>query len=426
MRQGPLNDDRQMRSRRPNIAGVARGASSTRVASKNTGRPLKILLTGYRFDVLGGLEIVSAAIAKMLADAGHHVQCAAVHGHGVVDKDGYRIIGTAPSTRVARSLAYRVPMLYPMRELRRLAAWADLIIAVHCHTLPKVFSAVAPLQNPPPVVAWLHGREVWGIEGDAYAEFLKRADRLVAVSRYTADLATTLLGTQYKPEVIYNPVDTGYFRPLPQSGGIARHSILTVGRLGSDTEHKGYDMLLKALAILQRRRPELPLTLRIVGGGARLPVMQTLANDLNVSPRVEFTGSIPRSQLAHHYATCDIFAFPSKVMKKGSEYIGEGFGVVNIEAAASGRPVLTSTHGGCPETIIPNVTGMLIDPTREEAIADGIESMFRLSPEDRDQMGERGRRFVAETFAYEAISDRIASVVSVQRSGRSGKSLRGP
>ena len=387
---------------------------------------MKILLTGYSFSTIGGLEIVSAAIAKILADAGHEVQCAAVHQHGVVDKDGYRIIGTAPSNRVARSLAYRFPMLYPMRKLRSLAAWAELIIAAHCHTLPKVFNAVAPLQSPPPVVAWLHGCEVWGIEGAAYAEFLKRTDRLVAVSRYTADLATTLLGTQYKPEVIYNPVDIDRFSPLPQAAGIERHSILTVGRLDSDTEHKGYDMLLKALAILRRRCPELPLTLRIVGGGSSLQMLQSLAHTLNVADRVEFTGSIPRSQLAHHYATCDLFAFPSRVTEMGGKYLGEGFGVVNIEAAASGRPVLTSTHGGCPETIIPNVTGMLVDPTREEAIADGIESMFRLSPEDRDHMGERGRRFVAETFAYETISDRIESVVSVQRSGRSGKSLRGP
>jgi len=371
---------------------------------------LKILLTGYRFDVLGGLEIVSAAIAKMLADAGHHVQCAAVHGHGVVDKDGYRIIGTAPSMRVARSIAHRFPRLYPMRELRRLAAWADVIVAVHCHTLPKVFSAVAPLRNPPPVVAWLHGREVWGNQGVAYARYLRRADWLVAVSRYTAGLATALLGPQYKPEVIYNPVDTDYFRAT-QPGGIVRHSILTVGRIGSDTEHKGYDMLLKALAILQQRCPELPLTLRIAGGGSRLPALQAVAAQLGVADRVEFTGPISRSQLAHHYATCDLFAFPSKVMEKGSEYIGEGFGVVNIEAAACGRPVLTSTHGGCPETIVPNVTGILVDPTREEAIADGIESMFRLSPEDRDQMGERGRRFVEENFAYETISARIATVV---------------
>jgi glycosyltransferase involved in cell wall biosynthesis len=372
---------------------------------------MRILLTGFSFTAIGGLEIVSAAIAKMLADAGHEVKCAAVHGHGVVEADGYQIVGTAPSVHVARSIAYRFPSLYPIGRLRQLARWADVIVAVHCQTLPKVFRAVAALQSQPAVVAWLHGREVWGSQGATYAESLRRADRLVAVSRYTADSVTKLLGSQYNPEVIYNPVDTGYFQPLPQAAGIERHSILTVGRIGNDTEHKGYDMLLKALAILQRRRPELPLTLRIAGGGSRLPALQALATQLGVADRVEFTGPISRSQLGHHYATCDLFAFPSKVMEKGSEYIGEGFGVVNIEAAACGRPVLTSTHGGCPETVIPGVTGVLVDPTREEAIADGIESMFRRAPSERDQMGERGRRFVEETFSYEAITGRIASLL---------------
>jgi phosphatidylinositol alpha-1,6-mannosyltransferase len=373
--------------------------------------PKRVLLTGYNFTAIGGLEIVSAAIAKMLADAGHEVQCAAVHGQGVVEKQGFRIVGTAPVMRVARSLAYRFPSLYPMRTLRALAAWADVIIAVHCHTLPKVFDAVASLRRPPAVVAWLHGREVWGRQGVAYSELLKKADRLVAVSRYTGDSVTTLLGPQYKPDVIYNPVDTGSFLPLPEADGIERNVILTVGRLGSDTQHKGYDTLLKALAILQRRCPESPLRLRIVGGGSRLEILQSLAAQLNVSHRVEFTGPVSRSELARHYAACDLFAFPSKVMASGHEYSGEGFGVVNIEAASCGRPVLTSTHGGCPETIIQGVTGVLVDPTRDETVADGIESMFRLSPLERDQMGARGRTFVTDTFSYETIAARIAGVL---------------
>ena len=113
----------------------------------------------------------------------------------------------------------------------------------------------------------------------------------------------------------------------------------------------------------------------------------------------------------HHYATCDVFALPSQVMAKGDEYIGEGFGVVNIEAAACGRPVLTSTHGGCPETVIPGVSGILVDPTSEEAIADGLESIFRRDAEERDRMGERGRAFVQNTFSYGTISDQIGSVI---------------
>lgn len=372
---------------------------------------MKVLLAGFSFTAIGGLEIVSAAVAKMLADGGHEVQCVAIHGHGVIEADGYRIVGTAPTMRVARSLAYRLPFLYPMSGLGRLTRWADVIIAVHCHTLPKVLRAVAPLRNRPPVIAWLHGREVWGSQGLAYADILKRVDQLVAVSGYTSNTVTELLGPRYRPEVIYNPVDTTTFRPTSDAGLIDRFSILTVGRLASHTEHKGYDMLIKAVSILQRRCPELPLRLKIAGGGPRLQALQALAADRGVSHRVEFTGPLTRSQLAHSYATCDLFALPSQVMAKGEEYIGEGFGVVNIEAAACGRPVLTSTHGGCPETVLPGVSGLLVDPTSEDAIADGIESIFRLDAAGRDRMGEHGRAFVEQTFSYPKISSQIGCLI---------------
>ena len=370
-----------------------------------------ILLTGFSFTAIGGLEIVSAAIARMLTEMGHRVQCAAIHGQGLLETDGYRIIGTSPAMRIARSIAHRFPMLYPMTRLREMASWADVVVAVHCHTLPKVFRVVSSLSNPIPVMAWLHGREVWGRYGHAYADVLKRADQLVAVSRYTANTVTELLGPEHRPEVIYNPVDVDSFRPRSPTDAIDRYSILTVGRLASHTEHKGYDMLIKALAILQRRCPALPLTLKIAGGGPRLPALQALAAERGVADRVDFTGPLSRSQLAHHYATCDVFALPSQVMAKGDEYIGEGFGVVNIEAAACGRPVLTSTHGGCPETVIPGVSGILVDPTSEEAIADGLESIFRRDAEERDRMGERGRAFVQNTFSYGTISDQIGSVI---------------
>jgi len=372
---------------------------------------MNILLSGFSFDAIGGLEIVSAALAKMLVAAGHQVQCAALHGIGCCEKDGYRIVGIAPTNRIARSVAHRLPFLHPLGKVRELAAWADVIIAAHCHTLPQVYSAIAKLPKRPPVVAWLHGREVWGSQGESYATALRRADRLMAVSHYTSRQVASLLGPEHTPTVVFNPVDTGLFRPLSPEDCVDRHSILTVGRLGHDTEHKGYDMLLKAMAILQRRRPELPLTLRIAGSGSRLPVLQSFANQLNISDRVQFTGPLSKTELVDHYRRCDLFAFPSRVVPSGSEWHGEGFGVVNIEAAACGRPVLTSTHGGCPETIVAGVTGLLVDPMREEAIADGIESMFERGPQERDRMGEQGRKFVTETFSYAAVSERIQTLL---------------
>jgi hypothetical protein len=85
---------------------------------------MNILLSGFSFDTIGGLEIVSAALAKMLAAAGHQVQCAALHGIGVCEKDGYRIVGIAPTNRIARSVAHRLPFLHSLGKVRGLAAWA--------------------------------------------------------------------------------------------------------------------------------------------------------------------------------------------------------------------------------------------------------------------------------------------------------------
>ena len=263
----------------------------------------------------------------------------------------------------------------------------------------------------PPVVAWLHGREVWGKTGRDYAGPLKQADRLVAVSRHTSDTVVELLGAQYRPEVIHNSIDTGLFRPLSNPADVRRMSVLTVGRHDEGTEHKGYDMLIDAVALLRRREPPLSLTLQIVGDGSLLPVLRARAAARGIADAVEFTGPVSRDELRRLYATCDVFAFPSRVHREAGEVHGEGFGVVNIEAASCGRPVLTSTHGGCPETILDGVTGVLVDPTNAEAVAAGLERMFLMTPAERDAMGQRGRQRALESFSHAMLARNLAHLL---------------
>jgi phosphatidylinositol alpha-1,6-mannosyltransferase len=373
---------------------------------------MKMLLTGYSFTAIGGLEIVSANLARSLVEQGHEVRCAAVHGRDDVDRDGYSVAGLMPQSRLWRALAARSALLYPMRRLRALCAWADAVVACHCHTLPLIQRAMAGAGRRPPVVAWLHGREVWGRFGDLYAESLRRCDRLVAVSRYTSDTVVRLLGPEHRPLVVHNSIDTDFFRPAERPAEIRRLSVLTVGRHDTGTEHKGYDMLLAAVARLRQAAAPLAVTLTIVGDGPRLPALRAEAARLGVADAVEFPGAVSLSELRRRYATCDLFAFPSRVAQHGADVYGEGFGVVNIEAAACGRPVLTSTHGGCPETVLDGVTGVLVDPTDVVAIAAGIERILRLVPEERDQMGQRGRERVEASFSHAALSDRLAALVA--------------
>lgn len=379
---------------------------------------MKILLTGYSFTTLGGLEIVSAALARSLAELGHEVRCAAVHGHGLFDANDYLVIGTLPASRVLRAIVHRAGFLYPLRTLREQVAWADVIVACHCHTMPLVWRALDGTNRRPPVVAWLHGREVWGAMGRESAADLKRADRLVAVSQYTSDTVARLIGEESRPIVIHNPIDVDFFRPAASPAEIDRFTVLTVGRHDADTAHKGYGTLVDAVAKLRRTAPDLPIRLRVAGAGTRLEALKNRAAAHGLGDGVEFIGPVSKSRLRDLYATSDLFAFPSRVVVDGDQVYGEGFGVVNIEAAACGRPVLTSTHGGCPETILHGVTGLAVDPESVDAVAGGIEQLFRRTAEDRDDMGARGRQFVVESFSNPVLRGQVEAVLAGLPSGR--------
>lgn len=373
---------------------------------------MKILLTGYHFSTIGGLEIVSANIAAALARLGHKVRCGGVHEIGSIARDGYSIEGLASSSRVARSLAARSFIRYPVGRLAELVAWCDIVIACHCHTLPMVFRAAESAGVRRPVVAWLHGREVWGHFGRKYAPFLERADRLVAVSHYTSDTVEDLLSPRHRPMVIHNSLDTDLFVPADGAAAIERFTIGTVGRHDPGTEHKGYSMLIEALARIRGRPAAPPLVLKIAGTGSLLDAHRTHAASLGIADHVILTGGLSRDQLRKFYAACDLFAFPSRLqIDPGDDISGEGFGVVNIEAAACGRPVLTSTHGGCPETIVDGVTGVLVEPTSVAAIAAGIERVFALAPADRDAMGLRGRERVVGSFSHTMLASRLGGLL---------------
>jgi glycosyltransferase involved in cell wall biosynthesis len=85
--------------------------------------------------------------------------------------------------------------------------------------------------------------------------------------------------------------------------------------------------------------------------------------------------------------------------------------VVNAEAAACGRPVITSTHGGCPETIIDAVTGFAVDPTSPAEVAAKIAALFDMSANERDAMGGRGRAMAVERFSTGVFEEKVGRFV---------------
>lgn len=90
---------------------------------------------------------------------------------------------------------------------------------------------------------------------------------------------------------------------------------------------------------------------------------------------------------------------------------GEGFGIVYIEAASCGRPVIASSEGGAPETILPGETGLLVNPRSEREIAEAIATLLK-NPESNDTMGTKGRELVLERFTYETFKNNVSKMLS--------------
>ena len=138
--------------------------------------------------------------------------------------------------------------------------------------------------------------------------------------------------------------------------------ILTVGRLASEERHKGFDEVIEVMPQLIKRFPNLKYL--IVGGGGDRQRLEAKVAKLGLSNCVIFTGYVPEDEKAAHYNLADVYVMPSR---------GEGFGIVLLEAAACGVPIVGSQVDGSREALLDGKLGRLVDP-------DDRHRLIELSP----------------------------------------------
>lgn len=252
-------------------------------------------------------------------------------------------------------------------------------LVISCHVN---YSVVLPwLQRWYQIPYWVvaHGLESWNLSHSHRQRALRCADRVVAVSHYTRD---RLLREQSlngdRVSVLANTIDDRqfYIAPKPQYL-LQRYQltpdqpvILTVSRLGKTASYKGYDRILQALVAIRQSVPNVRYIL--VGKGDDTPRIQKLIRELNLEDCVTLAGFVEDGELAHHYHLCDVFALPSVV---------EGFGIVYLEALASGKPVLAGNRDGAVDPLCNGELGCLVDPEDTQAIATNlIQILHRTYP----------------------------------------------
>jgi phosphatidylinositol alpha-1,6-mannosyltransferase len=179
--------------------------------------------------------------------------------------------------------------------------------------------------------------------------------------------------------------------------------MLTVGRLVS---RKGIDTTLAALPALL---PDFPgLTYVVAGDGPDRPRLEKLAAGLGVSGAVQFAGRVAGDRLPALFREAHLFVMPVREETAGASV--EGFGIVYLEASASGLPVVAAASGGAAEAVHDGLTGLVVPPDDPQALTAALRRLLG-DADLRRQMGRAGRQWVESEMNWDRAAREFAALL---------------
>ena len=159
---------------------------------------------------------------------------------------------------------------------------------------------------------------------------------------------------------------------------------MTVSRLSSLERYKGHDRVIRTLPRVLDRHPD--TIYLIVGDGDDRPRLESLAVECGVTKNVQFTGSVPPEELPDYFRLADVLVMPSA---------GEGFGIVFLEAMATGICVIGGSQDGSRDALCDGALGILVDPENGKELASAILAAL----DNPARTGDRTTRFKPALFA---------------------------
>jgi glycosyltransferase involved in cell wall biosynthesis len=266
------------------------------------------------------------------------------------------------------AVAFLPTLPFRLRQIR-----ADLIVIHEPNPMALLAYFLARPQGR--LIVWFHSeviRPSW-----RYALFYRpilrfafsRAARIIVASPTLAASAPQLRGWQSKCVVIPYGLEMTVGEPpahvIARADAIRRDAaghplVLFVGRL---VKYKGVDVLLEAL----RGTSAIAM---LVGDGPERAALQRIADRAGVADRVKFLGAVGPDELAALYRACDLFVLPSVTRQ-------EAFGVVQIEAMACGKPVISTDLGtGTGWVNQDGETGIVVAPRDAQALRDAMKRLL--------------------------------------------------
>ena len=353
----------------------------------------------------GGVEIVTRTIAEEVIRCGGRSTVACFDG----EFGGEETIGGVRVRRFKARMIGPAPFSWQfLRQFRRLVRGHGTLVLHYPNPLAELACILMARGAVATVVVFYHSdltrynplvdRLYWSFSRRA----LRRADIIVTTSPAYAAGSPVLRHLQDKISVVPLGTDTTLFHPGPPARDIDipfPRRVLFVGRFA---RFKGLDILIRSISLLP---PDYGAVL--IGDGPYGGLARELIERLGLRERVLLPGIIPNEDLPRWYRTCDLFVLPSVLRS-------ESFGIVALEAMASGRPIITTELGtGTSLYNSDGVTGRVIPPGDEHALAAAILECY----EHRQEMGRAARLEVEHHYSLDVFRGRIRELLHLAGPG---------
>ena len=395
---------------------------------------MKILLVSWEYPpvVIGGLGRHVHHLATALAEAGHEVVVLSrrptgtdpsTHPSSDEVSEGVRVVAAAQDPHefdfgtdmMAWTLAMGHAMVRAGLALKSGGRKTWRPDVVHAHDWLVAHPAIALAEHfDVPLVSTIHATEAGRHSGWVVGKIsrqvhaveswlVRESDSLITCSASMGEEITELFGPGLaESRVIRNGIDAGLW---PFARRRARRGPATLLYLGRLEYEKGVHDAIAALPRIRRAHPGTTLTL--AGDGTQQDWLLAQARKHKVVKAIRFAGRVDHDQLVALLHECDAAVLPSHY---------EPFGIVALEAAATGAPLVVSTAGGLGEAVLDGRTGMSFPPRDVAALAAAVRAVLD-DPAAAQRRAVAARKRLDATFDWHTVAAETAQVYLAAKRG---------
>lgn len=361
-------------------------------ANVAAGHPV-YLITHEFYPKRGGIATFTEEIAKASASLGYNIEVWAQSAPSVAEKADWPFRLRRMPLKGTHDLGCQLQLARELIRHRRALREATVYLPEPGPMLAMMLLQFFKAFRPRRLVLTFHGSEILNFARSPWRrslahQLIRHATRVSTLSNYTQELLLSHF-PDASDKITLTPgalrSDFAVVPPKPAREN-DRIVVLTVGRLHP---RKGQLLTLQALQMLPAE-VRARLEYWVVGGQTKGNYERQLREAALAQPdlTVRFFGNLPDDELARIYEGADIFAMTSVTLARSVE----GFGLVYLEAAAHGLPVVAHDVGGVAEAVVDGVTGLLVPPDRPAQLAAAFEKLIH-DGDLRRKLGGAGREW---------------------------------